>query len=161
MTQSRKRIVTGLDNAKFVKLCTQNGVDFLLVGGAAVLHYGCREDGVTETDIMVNRMPENADRIMNVLTQAGVRVDFTSRDLQRPKVQLPIKRYDYFLDLLTPWLELSYSDLRGRAEAGLLNSTEVQVVSKEDLIKMKEYAVDQLESEADKHRKDIRCLKAL
>ena len=107
----------------------RHGVEFLLVGGAAVLHYGCREDGVSEIDLMVEPSPENSERIMKVLTQAGVTPSFTSRDLQKHKVQLQIKRCEYFLDLLTPWKELSYSDLSSCSEGGLINSTKVRVVS--------------------------------
>ncbi len=108
---------------------------------------------------MIDRSPENSDRVMNVLTQAGVEPEFTSINLQRPKVQLPIKRHDYYLDILTPWAELSYSDLRERSEIGMIDSIEVLVVSREDLIELKEYAVDHLESDADKHHRDLKCLR--
>ena len=48
-------IITGTDNARFVKLCIQENVEFLVVGGAAVLHYGCRrhEDGLAEIDLLI------------------------------------------------------------------------------------------------------------
>jgi hypothetical protein len=51
MKESRKPIVTGVDNTKFVELFIKNNVEFIVVGGAAVLHYGCRADGVSEIDL--------------------------------------------------------------------------------------------------------------
>lgn len=161
MNQSRKPIMTGVDNVKFVELFIKNNVEFMLVGGAAVLHYGCRADGVSEIDLMIEPEPANSDRVMRALTQAGVTPSFTSKDLQRPKVQLPIKRNDYYLDILTPWNEISYADLRERSELGMIGRTEVRVVSRDDLIKLKEFVVQHLESEAGKHRKDLQCLTAV
>ena len=163
-----RTIITGTDNAKFVGLCIQNNVEFLLVGGAAVLHYGCRwtQDGLAEIDLLIEPSSENAEKLMTVLNrvlqQAGLIPEFTSERLQQPKIQLPLKnpRHNYNLDILTPWLQLSYSDLRSRSEIGILNSTEVRIVSLEDLITMKEYAIDHLGSEAIKHRNDLECLHA-
>jgi hypothetical protein len=100
----------------------------------------------------------SSDRIMRALTQAGVAPFFTSKDLQRPKVQLPIKRHDYYLDILTPWKDLSYAGLRERSELGVIGRSEVRVVSKADLVKLKELVVQHLESEAGKHRKDLQWL---
>ena len=94
-----------------------------------------------------------------VLREANLIPDFTSERLQQPKVQLSLKspRHNYNLDILTPWVQLSYSYLRGRSEVGMLNSIEVKVVSREDLISLKQYAIDH-EPEADKHRRDLECL---
>ena len=97
-----------------------------------------------------------------VLRQAGLVLRFTSGHLQQPKVQLPLKnqRHNYNLDILTPWEGLSYSNLRGRSEGGRLNSDDVRIVSREDLIVLKEYAIKQ-EPQADQHRRDdLECLLA-
>jgi len=97
-----------------------------------------------------------------VLNEAGLISHFTSERLQQPKVQLPLKnqRHNYNLDILTPWVQLSYADIRSRSEVGILNSTEVRIVSREDLITMKEYAINHHESEAARHRSDLECLHA-
>ena len=160
-----KSIITGTDNAKFVELCIQNNVEFLLVGGAAVLHYGCRrtEEGLAEIDLLIEPSTVNAGRMMTVLNQvlepAGLIPEFTSERLQEPKVRLALKnqRHNYNLDILTPWVGLSYSDLRGGSEVGMLNSVEVRIVSRKDLISLKEYAIEH-EPVADKHRRDLECL---
>jgi hypothetical protein len=96
-----------------------------------------------------------------VLKEAGLIPHFTSEHLQQPKVQLPLKnqRHNYNLDILTPWVQLSYSGLRSRSEVGMLNSIEVRIVSREDLIILKEYAISHHESEAVKHRSDLECLR--
>ena len=67
MTYPRAVIVTGKNNIKFVGLCLQNQVDFLLIGGAAAFHYGCRADGISETDIVIEPSAENSERVMSVL----------------------------------------------------------------------------------------------
>ena len=161
MIESRKEITTGVPNATFVKLCVEHGVEFLVIGGAAVRHYGCRsdKDGVREIDLLVKPSPENANRIMNVLRAAGLQGEFTVHALQKPNKRLPIKQDNYQLDILTPLREWSYSDIQSRAEDGSLNSTVVRIVSKDDLIKMKENAVTKYEAEAEKHRTDLKCLK--
>lgn len=158
MALSRKSILTQTNNANFVRLCIESGVEFLLVGGAAVCHYGGRGDGISEIDLLINCTSENAQKLMGVLDKAGIKPNFTFKNLEAPNVQLPVKTPDYFLDLLTPWKELSYSDLSSRAETCSINNMEVPVVCREDLIKLKEYAVSKLQSEVDKHRKDLACL---
>jgi hypothetical protein len=161
-------ITTGSDNLKFIQLCLQNDVEFLVVGGAAVLHYGCRrrEDGVPEIDLMIERSSVNARRVMRALDQAGITIYFPSKNLEKPKQRISIKT-NANLDILTPWKDLSYSDLRDRSEPGMIGSEpgmigsrEVRIVSREDLISLKEYAVSRIEAEAAKHRKDLECLKA-
>jgi len=169
-----KRIVTGRDNERFVQLCIQNHIDFLLIGGAAVLHHGCRcaDDGVAEIDLLVETSPANAEKLMRVIEQvlpgAGLLPEFTDRELQLPNRQLPLKssRHTYNLDILTPRKEWSYSDIRSRSELAMLCTTEVRVVCKADLIWLKEWTVKHLESEGEKlrkalekHRDDLLCLK--
>jgi|KBSMisStandDraft_5_1062788.scaffolds.fasta_scaffold191854_3 hypothetical protein len=159
MTYPRAVIVTGKNNIKFVGLCLQNQVDFLLIGGAAAFHYGCRADGISEIDLLIEPSAENSERVMSVLKDAGVGVDFKSTDLQRSKVQVPIKNYEYNLDILTPMKEFAYSDLRCRSEFGTLGSYKVRIISRDDLIRLKEYVIQHMESETDKHRQDVICLK--
>src|SRR5438094_580325 len=107
-------VITGGENERFVRLCIQNNVDLLLIGGAAVAHYGCREGtGIAEIDLMVDPSPLNADRLMAVLTplldEADLTAQFTAEQLQRHKMRLPLKdrRQSYNLDILTPWEEWS------------------------------------------------------
>ena len=107
------RIITGSGNEKFVQLCIQNQVEFLLIGGAAACHYGCRraEEGVAEIDLLIEPSPLNADKLMAVLTpflkQAGLTPNFTIEQVCRFNVQLPVKstRHDCNLDILTPQKE--------------------------------------------------------
>jgi hypothetical protein len=169
-----ERIVTGIDNDKFVQLCVKSQIDFLLIGGAAVLHHGCRhaDDGAAEIDLLVETSSANAERLMRVIKQVlggvGLTPEFTEKELQLPNKQLQLKslRHNYNLDILTAQKEWSYSDLQSRSELGMLCSTKVRVVSKADLIWLKEWTVKHLESEGaklqkdfEKHRNDLLCLK--
>src|SRR5689334_15733708 len=158
-----KRIVTGKDNESFVQLCIKNQINFLLIGGAAVLHHGCRraDDGVGEIDLLVETSPENAQKLMRIIKQvlagAGLTPEFTEKELQLPNRQLPLKssRHNYNLDILTARKEWSYSDIQSRSELAMLCNTEVRVVSKADLIWLKEWTVKHLESEGEKLQKDL------
>ena len=140
-----KRIVTRRDNANFVQLCMKNQIDFLLVGGAAVLHHGCRraDDGVAEIDLLVETSPANAKQLMRLIEQAlagtGLTPEFTEKDLHIPSKQLQLKssRHNYNLDILTAQKEWSYSDFKSRSELAMLCNTEVRVVGKADLIWLK------------------------
>ena len=158
-----KTIVTGRDNESFVQLCIKEQIDFLLIGGAAVLHHGCRcaDDGVAEIDLLVGTSPANAEKLMRVINQvlagAGLTPEFTDKELQLPNRHLPLKssRHTYNLDILTARKEWSYSDIRSRSELAMLCKTEVRVVCKADLIWLKDWAVRYLESEGEKLRKDL------
>jgi len=111
-----KRIVTGGDNESFVQLCIKNQVTFLLIGGAAVFHHGCRgtDDGVAEIDLLVETSPVNAEKLMRVIRQVlvgtGLTPEFTEKELQLPNRQLPLKssRHNYNLDILTARKEWAY-----------------------------------------------------
>ena len=171
-----RKIDTSKDNIRFVKICLDNGVDFLLMGGAAVCFYGCRKgEGLTDLDLMPGTSPENVARLMTALRQAGVSTNkFTVEDLQKPKQWVCLKppSYNYDLDILMPWAEWPYAAFRGRSETARVGPAEVRVLSKCDLIITKECAINDLESDAvtcphkagmfkaqaEKHRKDLICL---
>ena len=82
-----KRIVTRRDNANFVQRM-KNQIDFLLVGGAAVLHHGCRraDDGVAEIDLLVETSPANAKQLMRLIEQALAGTGLTPEFGERPTV---------------------------------------------------------------------------
>ena len=171
-------ITTGQENLKFVKLCFANQVEFLLMGGAAVSFYGCREaDGFDDIDLMPGPSRENSERLMSALKQADVRINnFTVDELQQPNKRITLKppSYNYNLDILTPRAEWSYADFQDRSEITMLVSVEMRVLSKADLIITKEWVVKFLESEAakapakaemlqvqaEKHRRDLICLRS-
>lgn len=106
--------------------------------------------------------------IRQVLAGTGLTPEFTEKELQLPNQQLPLKssRHNYNLDILTARREWSYSDIQSRSELAILCNTEVRVVTKADLIWLKEWTVHHLASEGEKlqkdlekHRNDLLCLK--
>jgi hypothetical protein len=152
-------IVTGEGNLKFLAHCIDNHVEFLLIGGAAVRFYGCREgEKFDEIDLLISRAPENAERLIAALKEADVPVNFTVELPQRPNVLFKVKKHShgYNLDLLTLWEKYSYSDFRNRSEVTTLGDLQVQVVGKADLITMKRDIVTYYETEAEKNRKDMK-----
>ncbi len=172
-----KKINTSKDNIRFVNICLDNGVDFLVMGGTAVFFYGCRKGkGLNDLDLMPSTSPENAARLMTALKQAGVSTNkFTVEELQQPKQRVCLKppNYNYDVDILMPWAEWLYAEFRGRSEIARIGPAAVRVLSKCDLIITKECAVNDLESDAvmcpdkagmlkakaEKHREDLTCLR--
>jgi len=85
-------ITTGVDNLRFIRLCLDGQLDFLMIGGAAVRFYGCRdEEGLSEIDILIDHSGENANKLMCILSRAHITPKFTVDDAQRPQKQLPLK----------------------------------------------------------------------
>ena len=79
-------ISTDFNNADLLQRLTDREVSFLLVGGAAVAFYGCRKDRhLPELDILIDPTIENAERVMVVLSAAGMQLWISAQDLAGPK----------------------------------------------------------------------------
>lgn len=148
-------------NRDFVEHITKFGVEFLIVGGTVVHFYGCRDDGqVDDLDLLLNPSLGNAQTFVNSSHSLGININWTVERLTQPKVQIPIKA-DFYLDIVTPKAGIKFSDLRERSEAARIGVVNVRVIGREDLIEMKQDAIDELENDIGKHRKDLECLMAV
>jgi hypothetical protein len=68
------------DFREFLKLLTEHRVDYLLIGGYAVGHFGYVR-ATTDIDIWVDRSESNADRIVAALREFGFDAPNLNRDL--------------------------------------------------------------------------------
>lgn len=152
-------ISTDFNNADLLSKFTNSGVSFLLVGGAAVAFYGCREDiHLSELDILIDPAIHNAERVMAVLSAVGMQLWIRPEDLAGPKKQLPVKQLLFDMDILTPAADESFSAILARSAQGTVNGSAVRVIARDDLIAMKRVAAKDANTDIEKHKRDLDCL---
>lgn len=157
-------------NADFVRMLVNAQVEFLVVGGLAVVFHKCRDpQKVDDLDLLLNPSVENAERFVNVLSSPNLKKLYNLEELQplpsvpqlaRPNLDIPLKFDQMFcMDVLTPPEEVNFSELFSRSEYALLNgSIPVRVISRSDLVEMKQRAVRMLTEDKKNHEDDLRCL---
>jgi hypothetical protein len=152
-------VSTDFHNADLLQRLTDGRASFLLVGGAAVAFYGCRDDRhLRELDILIDPTIENAKRVMAVLSAAKVQLWIRDEDLAGPKKQLPVKQLLFDIDILTPAEDESFSAMLARSVEGTVNGNTVRVIGREDLIAMKFVAARNADTGTEKHQLDLDCL---
>lgn len=150
-------------NADFVRTLTEARVEFLVVGGLAVVFHNCRDPlKVDALDLLLKPSRENAERFIQVLSAMQFDPLPTVAQVARPNLQIPIKTIPlFFVDILTPPDDINFGELSGRSESALLQGNiPVQVVSRRDLIALKQIAIQKLSTEKQK-QDDLRCLQAV
>lgn len=154
-------IFTKAENEKLLQHFAQAGVDFLVVGGAAVAFYGCRNHGqYDDLDLLIAPSLENTNRVVGALSAAGAPLAVSAELLARPAIQVPVKNWQYWAELLTPRTGFDFNSIAMSALAGMVGQQPVRIISRLDLIKMKEDAVVKLREDLGKHEKDLACLNA-
>jgi hypothetical protein len=127
---------------------TEHGVDFVVVGGVAVILQASPRF-TKDLDICYALEQENLDRLGAVLTELGARLRGIDEDLPfvpdgrvlRQTQILTLTTADGGLDLLVePDGSPSYSTLRRRADQIVIEGIMVRVASIDDLLAMKRAA---------------------
>jgi predicted nucleotidyltransferase len=154
-------MTTDFSNADLLQRLIDSEVSFLLVGGAAVAFYGCRDDRyLPELDILIDPTIENAKRVMAVLLAVGMQLWIGAKDLAGPKKQLPVKQLLFDMDILTPAADETFSAMLARSVEGAVNGIAVRVMGRDDLIAMKRVAANDAHTDVEKHKLDLDCLTA-
>jgi predicted nucleotidyltransferase len=157
-TPMHDELYTFGSNGDFVRALVDHQVDFMVVGGLAMVFHGCRDAmNVDDLDLMLNPIEDNAERLIRSLSELGFPVRWSATDLSKPNIQLPIKQ-NFYLDILTPPDGVDYDAMKQRSLPARLDNIPVHVVSREDLIALKRIAVARQENEIAKHKKDLQCL---
>ena len=152
-------ISTDFNNADLLRRISEGGVSFVLVGGGAVAAYGCRADlYLPELDILIDPTIDNAQRVLTVLSEAGMQLWIGPTDLAGPKKQLPVKQLLFDMDILTPAADERFPAILGRSERTMVGDLEVRVIARDDLIAMKREVVSKQEPGSEKHKRDLECL---
>jgi hypothetical protein len=155
-------LIVRSDNRRFVEAAVQHGLDFIVIGGAAVSFHGCREPAdVGDLDILIAPDPENADRLISILREMNITVGWSARDVARTGVHLPIKCIHCTVDVLTPKADEDYERFRGSSIESMVGFNPVRVIDRENLIAMKSRTVAEMSEDLAKHERDLSCLRAV
>ena len=74
------KIKLAADFKDFLKLCLQNEVRFLIIGGYAVIHHS-RPRYTGDLDVWIDSSLDNAERVVNVLQEFGFPPDAVSTEM--------------------------------------------------------------------------------
>jgi hypothetical protein len=159
-------------NADFVRMLIDAQVEFLVVGGLAVVFHKCRNpQNVDDLDLLLNPSAENAERFLSVFSSPNLRKLYNLESdqlpsvpqLARPNVQIPLKVEPMvYMDFFTPPEDVNFSELYSRSECASLNGNiSVHVISRLDLVERKRRDIRMLSKDKKKHEDDLRCLEVV
>jgi hypothetical protein len=160
MREALSLILGKAENAKLVDHLCQSRVEFLIVGGTAMALHGGRDLAeVNDLDLLVAPTMENANRVVRALSAAQVPLCAQPELLAKPAVQLPIKNWQYFAEILTPRKGFDFEEMFKASVSVTFRGNTLNVVSRTDLFRMKEDAVSEIQRVLAKHQKDLECLR--
>lgn len=118
----------------FVELLASAKVEFLVVGGHAVAFHG-HPRFTGDIDLWVRAVPQNADRVLAVLTAFGFAdLGVTQDDLLRPESIVQLGRPPHRIDLLTSISGVNFDEAWASKVGGRLDDLEVWYLGREALV---------------------------
>lgn len=128
------------DFREFLKLLNAHGVEYLLVGGYAVIYHGYpRATGDIDVWFAVNR--DNAKRLVAALGEFGFAdPSLTVDDLVSQKRILRMGVPPFRIEVLSHISGVEFADCYTRAESAVIDGVNVDVISRDDLIANKRAA---------------------
>lgn len=127
------------DFRDMIGLLNEEQVDYLLIGGWAV-SFHARYRLTEDIDFWVRPTPENAERVMRVLTRFGAPLDslgVTAADFAQPRYGLHLGRPPVRIDFLTTMKGLSFEDAWKNRVVEVFVGVSVNVIGREDLLSNK------------------------
>ena len=121
----------------FVRLMNEENVDYVIVGGHAVIAHGfLRTTG--DVDILVRPSEENAERLLTVMKRYGYANDeFELTDFTRIPSYLSFSRYDGYIDLMTFTPGVTFDECYQNRLILDIHGTAVSFINLRELIKNK------------------------
>ena len=160
MREALSLILLKADNAKLVDHFCQARVEFLIVGGTAMALHGCRDLAETnDLDLLVAPTIENAHRVISALSAAQVPLCARAESLAKPAVQVPIKNSQYLAEVLTPRKGFDFGEMLKESVPVEFQGKTLNIVSRNDLLRLKEDAVSEVQRVLTKHQRDLACLR--
>jgi hypothetical protein len=112
--EPRDKIVTFHTNGKLLETFTRCGVEFLVFGGVAVYHYGCRT--YDDLDLMVAPTLENGAKLVEACTQLGQPPsDWTAKTIAKPGLKMLHMKSVHYADIITPPEGVDFASLHARS----------------------------------------------
>ncbi len=147
------------NDATLLHTFIEEGMEFVVIGGVATQFYGCRKwDEVDDLDLLLNPTEQNVKKLFSSLAKLKINASFEISDVTKPKVQLRIKDQLYNTELLTPSKEQDFASVYDSSMESGFDHHIARIISKDDLIKMKEDVISNTEYDLEKHNKDLECL---
>ncbi len=136
------------DWIELCKLFSAHGVDFLLVGGQAVIAHGYPRL-TNDMDLWVRPKVDNEEKILAALREFGVpAADFEAARFEDPTTMLVLGQEPFRIDILTDIPGVTFETAWSERTSVTLDGETVPLISKSDLIKNKK-AVGRLQDLAD------------
>lgn len=136
------------DLREFVHLLNTSRVRYLLVGAWA-LAFHARPRYTADVDVFVERSPENAERLMEVIERFGFRgIGIEPGDFLETDRVVQLGRAPNRVDLLTGISGVSFEEAWEDRVTATLSGIEVTVIGREHLIRNKR-AVNRAKDRAD------------
>lgn len=116
------------DCKEFLRLLNSHGVEYLLIGGHAVGHYG-HPRSTADMDVWVGISPDNAAKIVAALREFGfsdetVAPDLFLEDHQIVRMGLP----PYRIEILTTISGVSFVDCYPKRGVAMMEGIEVSII---------------------------------
>ena len=155
----------GNEDVDLLRQLNNAGVSYIIIGGAAVAHYGGREaHEIDDLDILVDNTEENAKKFAQVINQAAsnagvpLATRITQDNFTRPKVQFPLKFAPFYCEFQTPTNHDEFVRLGSNAVRTAIMAQSVLMLSRSDLIEMKRNCIKDYGNSLAKHQKDLEYL---
>jgi predicted nucleotidyltransferase len=136
------------DWIELCKLFAAHRVEFLLIGGQAVIAHGYPRL-TKDMDLWVRPTAENGKRVLAALSDFGMPLtDFDAGRFSDPSIVIMLGRDPFRIDLLTSIPAVEFDAAWGRRTSTTLDGIEIPLISREDLLANKR-AVGRLQDLAD------------
>ena len=119
------------DFKEFLQLLNSHKVEYLLVGGYAVGYYGYPR-ATADMDIWIHATPENAERLVNVLTEFGfsdISTEIFLKESQVIRMGVPPLR----IEVLTSISGVNFSECYLERSTVSIDEIEISLISLEHL----------------------------
>jgi len=141
---------------EFLRSLIKKEVRFVVIGGYALRFFGC-ERPTRDLDILIDNGLRNVKKLRPIVVDyLGYEPKFTLEDFLKPRQQLKIP--DGLIDILTSVDSLNFDLAYEAREQQMEDGTVIPIVSKKDLIFIKESAATD-PKRREKELKDIEYLK--
>lgn len=136
------------DWIELCKLFSENGAEYLIVGGQAVIAHGYPRL-TKDMDLWVRPTADNGARVLSALAEFGAgSEDLAPHQFEDPRTLLMLGREPFRVDILTDLPGVSFDEAWNSRILVTLDGIELPVIGKAQLIKNKR-AVGRLQDLAD------------
>jgi hypothetical protein len=125
------------DWREFLELLNSRGVDYVIVGAQSLAFHG-RPRYTGDLDILIRPAPDNARRLLGVLTEFGfAQSGFKEADFVEPDQMIQLGRVPNRIDLLTSISGVTIDEAFGTRVSAVIDDVPVFTLGRDALIQNK------------------------